>query len=119
MGLAVTTERRQGSTLVRLDGDFDLYSCAEVRTAVEPLIGGQGDEVFLDLTGVTFLDSSGLGTLVGLQKRANRTHVRLVLCAPSQQLQKIIDVTHLREAFTIMREAPEPEGSTNGEPLNG
>jgi anti-anti-sigma factor len=121
MGLAINTESRQGSTVVRLDGDFDLYSGAEVRTAVEPLIARNGNAVYLDLARVTFLDSSGLGTLVGLQKVANRAHARFILCAPSPQLQKIMDVTNLRDAFTIVSEVPGVEESSvdDSGPPNG
>jgi anti-anti-sigma factor len=116
MDLAVDSERRDRAIVVRLAGDFDLHSSAEVRGAVDGLLDEEGiDEVFLDLDGVTFLDSSGLGTLVGLQKHANRARVRLVLCGLSAQADKILDITHLRDAFTILpevpaSEAPHPEG---------
>ncbi len=107
MVLTLNTERRGDAVVVRIEGDFDLHSCGKVRTEVEGLLDGGGDEVYLDLTEVGFLDSSGLGTLVGLQKRANRVHARLVLCALSPQLDKIIDITHLRDSFTILPGVPE------------
>lgn len=108
MGLAVNTERNGSSTVVRLEGDFDLHSAAQVRSQVEGLVEEPGHEVYIDLTQVDFLDSSGLGTLVGLQKRANRSQASLALCGLPRQLEKIIDVTHLRDAFTILPEVPEP-----------
>ncbi len=110
MGLAIGTERRDDASVVRLEGDFDLHSCAGVRSEVEGLLDGEGATVYVDLAQVTFLDSTGLGTLVGLQKRANRGHARLVLCGLSPQIDKIVDVTHLRGAFTILPDVPEPAG---------
>jgi len=109
MKLAVT--REPSAVVVRLEGDFDLYSCAEVRAGVESLIDGEVHDLFLDLEGVTFLDSSGLGTLVGLQKHANRTQTRLALCALSPQIHKILDATHLGDAFTILPAVPDPPTS--------
>jgi anti-sigma B factor antagonist len=107
MALAVSSEHRGSVAIIRLEGDFDLHSSAQVRSAVEELVGEGGNEVYLDLSGVDFLDSSGLGTLVGLQKRANRSQVQMALCGLTPQLQKIIDVTHLRDAFTILPEVPD------------
>jgi anti-anti-sigma factor len=111
MNLAVS-DAASGGMVMRLEGDFDLYSCAEVRTAVEPHITGGGQELFLDLGGVTFLDSSGLGTLVGLQKSANRAGTRLNLCRLPPQVQKILETTHLQDVFTTLPEAPAPGPST-------
>ena len=50
---------------MRIEGDFDLHSCGKVRTEVEGLLDGGGDEVYLDLTEVGFLDSSGLAARGG------------------------------------------------------
>ena len=107
MGLTVSSDRRGDSFVVRLEGDLDLHSNAEVRSTVEPLLEDRSTEVFLDLQGVTFLDSSGLGSLVGLQKRANRNQSRMTLCGLSPQIEKIFEVTHLRDAFTILPELPD------------
>jgi anti-sigma B factor antagonist len=106
MGLVVRTERIGDITVARVLGEFDLHSSAEVQSTVESLLLEGGGEVFLDLAGVTFVDSSGLGTLVRLQKRANRAHVRMVLCGLGPQLNKLLDITFLREAFTILPEVP-------------
>jgi anti-anti-sigma factor len=112
MGLNVSSEGLGDAIVVRLTGDFDLYSSAEVRSAVDALFEQGTGEVFLDLNGVTFLDSSGLGTLVGLQKRANRAHRRLVLCGLSRQVDRMLEITHLRDAFTIAPEVPGVEPLT-------
>ena len=110
MGLTVNSERRGESSVIHLQGDLDLHSNAEVRSAVEPFLEDRGAEVYLDLQEVTFLDSSGLGTLVGLQKRANRNQSRMMLCGLSPQLDKIFEVTNLRDAFTILPEVPADAG---------
>ena len=105
MEIAVSQGQDQ-SAVVRLSGDFDLHSCAGLRAVVENLLVPGAGQVVLDLSGVTFIDSSGLGTLVGLQKHANEVEVGLALGALTPQLQKIIDLTGLSGAFSIVAELP-------------
>jgi anti-sigma B factor antagonist len=106
MDLTMTTESRGTSTVLCLSGDVDMYSCSALRKTVEGLLVNGGDTVLLDFGQVNFLDSSGLGTLIGLQKRANLGRAELVLCGIPPHIQKIFDVTHLSDAFTIVPEAP-------------
>ena len=106
MGLVVSSERPGDAVVIRLHGDFDLYTSADVRGSVEGLLVEGGNDVYLDMSGVEFLDSSGLGTLVGLQKLANRASVTLALRGLRPQADKLVDVTSLREAFTILSEVP-------------
>ena len=101
MALAISTERDGARAVVRLEGDFDLHSAASVRATVQELLDDGISAVHLDLAGVEFLDSSGLGTLVGLQKHSNRVGIPMSLGGLTPTLQKIFDVTQLRGAFTI------------------
>jgi anti-sigma B factor antagonist len=61
--------------------------------------------VHLDLSRVDFLDSSGLGTLVGLQKQSRLLGVPMSLGGLSKMVEKILDITHLRGTFTIVDDA--------------
>jgi anti-anti-sigma factor len=101
MALAISTERDDARAVVRLEGDFDLHSAASVRATVQELLDDGVAAVHVDLAGVDFLDSSGLGTLVGLQKHSNRVGIPMSLGGLTPTLQKIFDVTQLRGAFTI------------------
>jgi anti-sigma B factor antagonist len=112
MGLAVSTERHGNASVVRLEGEFDLYASPEVRQAADQVLEA-GGHLVVDLTEVTFLDSSGLGTLVGLQKRAKLVGARMTLCGPSPRLYKIFDVTALRGAFTFVPDLSSLEGAAH------
>jgi len=74
--MKVTANRELG--LLRLefsgDGELDLHCAADVKAQAVALIDGASDVVF-DLGGVSFVDSAGLGVLVGLYKNT-RTHGR-------------------------------------------
>jgi len=108
MSLVVTSEPHDGATVVRLRGDIDMNTCGRLRTAVEGLFAEPGGDVVLDLGQVGFLDSSGLGTLIGLQKRANQEQRRLVLSHLTPGIRKVFDVTRLSDAFTIAAEDGAP-----------
>lgn len=55
----------------------------------------------IDLGGVSFIDSSGLGVLVGALKRYESTGHRVVLRSPSSGLKKVLDTTGLAGVFSI------------------
>ena len=69
MSLEVTTEAREGVTLVTLGGELDIYTVAGFRHDLEN-VDPAAQPLVIDLTEVTLLDSSGLGALVSLLNRA-------------------------------------------------
>ena len=69
MSLEVTTEARDGVTLVTLGGELDIYTVAGFRQDLEE-VDPAARPLVIDLTDVTLLDSSGLGALVSLLNRA-------------------------------------------------
>jgi anti-sigma B factor antagonist len=100
MSLDVTTEARDGVTLVVLGGELDIYTVASFRSdldqldpAVTPLV--------IDLSEVTLLDSSGLGALVSLLNRARAGDGRLGLICPHRRLRRVFEITGLRRAFVF------------------
>ncbi len=75
---------------------------AEVFTeALQELGCAENAALAIDLSGVTGIDSSGLGALVHLVARANVTHGRVVLVAPSPFVSGVLNATHLDQWFEI------------------
>lgn len=68
--------------------------------AVEP-----PSRVVLDLAGITFCDSQGLGTLVVLSRKASMAQSYLVLTNVGEFLQRVLDITGLRGALMIQENA--------------
>lgn len=70
-----------------------------IRSAVKPLIA-KGGPIVLDLTGVDFVDSMGLGALVALKASAiNSGHCSLQLCNLSTRIHELLEMTHLTDLF--------------------
>jgi len=100
MSLDVTTEARDGVTLVVLGGELDIYTVAGFRQYLEG-IDAAGAPLVIDLTDVSLLDSSGLGALVSLLNRVRAGDGRLGLICPHRRLRRVFEITGLRRAFVF------------------
>jgi len=87
-------------TTVRCHGRLVNQTAGEVKDIVKPLIP-QGGTILIDLKDVTFMDSLGLGTLVGLKVSAiNEGYCRLKLENLSPRLQELLKLTSLTSLFS-------------------
>ncbi len=92
---------RKDLVLVSLDGAVDAASAGELKAALEPLIGRQSLIVVLDMAELSFIDSAGLGTLIGAQRRLRELDSELRLTRVPSHVQKILKITALDQALPI------------------
>ena len=96
-----TTTHDDWQVLV-LDGEFDTYASGEVRDRLTELIGaGDPPRVVVDLSTVTFMDSSALGVLVGALRTARTLDGEIRLAAASDKLQPLFRITGLNKTFAM------------------
>jgi len=100
VALDVSTTRRDDLTVVRLDGELDIYTVAGFRSELDALDPG-ASRIVIDLSEVTLLDSSGLGALVSLLNQARAGTGQLGLVCPHRRLRRVFEITGLRRAFTF------------------
>ncbi|MBB5343035.1 STAS domain-containing protein [Tunturibacter empetritectus] len=94
-----STENGVKVTTVRCHGRLINQTAGEVKDIVKPLIP-QGGTIVIDLEDVTFLDSLGLGTLVGLKVSAiNEGYCTLKLQNLSPRIQELVKLTSLTKLF--------------------
>lgn len=67
--LVFTRKDEAERVLLRIEGTLDIHSAPELRDALEEVVAASPLRVVLELDGLTFLDSSGVGAIVGLFKR--------------------------------------------------
>lgn len=99
--LSVSSHEQGRFTVVEANGDIDLISAPVLRGSLESLFRDSRLALIIDLRGVPFLDSSGLGVLVGAQ-RAVRPHggdIRLVCHEP--RVLRVFSITGLDQVFSI------------------
>jgi anti-sigma B factor antagonist len=94
------TVRLVGDRLVRVDGELDIRTCDELER-VTGAAADRGGRVVLDLSGLTFCDSTGLASLVRLHKRATAADGELVLRSPAPRVRDLITLTGLDQLLAI------------------
>lgn len=97
--LRIEVEQHDRATVVRLVGELDAEQAAGVRSVLaESVLAGPG-HVVVDLARLTFIDSSGLATLVAAHKGSRASGTSFVLAAPSARVAKVLALTGLRTVF--------------------
>ena len=91
--------RIYNSTLyVVLSGELDEHSAQAVRTALDELFDEGGfNQVIIDLSELDFMDSTGIGVLLGRYKRLKSKNTPIFICNPSSHAEKIFKMTGLYE----------------------
>jgi anti-anti-sigma factor len=87
--------------VISLSGEIDLSTAPRLSSTVAELLTTAPPRVVLDMAGVTFCDSQGLGTLVVLSRKAGLAHSCLVLINVGDFLLRVLDITGLRPALMI------------------
>jgi anti-sigma B factor antagonist len=92
---------QDGVTVVAVSGEIDLATASEFRSVlVDAVAGGQGDLV-VDLSEVTFMDSTGLGAMVSARRRLTLRGASMRLVSPAGGVRRILDVTKLDQVIPI------------------
>jgi anti-sigma B factor antagonist len=116
MHLTIDVARRGGRTVLSPHGDIDFASAAQLKEAItETLLAGD-IHVVVDLLNVEFIESTGLGALIGGRRRALALNGSFALVCDQDHLLKIFQVTGLDKVFTIHRTV---EQATAQEPTPG
>lgn len=96
--LEINLDGEAHRTVVYLAGEIDAASSGRLRAVLGEQVVEDRD-VVIDLSGVRFIDSSGLGVLVGALRRFQGVGRRLSLRAPTSSIQRVLDMTGLATAF--------------------
>lgn len=94
----VRIDRTDGGAVVVAAGELDLAGAERLAEALPDDMPGR---VVLDLEGVTFLDSSGLRSLLEIRQRCEAHGITCELARPSTAVMKVIELASLGDAFTI------------------
>lgn len=86
----------KGKLDILLSEELDMQSCKELRQIIDGyIIKFQPEEVALDLTQVKFMDSSGIGLLIGRYNLIKLMNSKLTIINPSDNIKKIIQLSSI------------------------
>jgi len=94
-------EARQPFVVVAVRGEVDIATAPKLREKLVELASQGAQNVVIDLEGVEFLDSTGLGVLIGGMKRLRGLDGDLTLVCTQPRILKVFEITGLNRAFTI------------------
>ena len=97
-------EKRQinGFTLLRVEGVIRLGESAQFfADALKKVLAEKGGHVLVDLSEINYMDSTGIGELVGYLSRFRKAKRKLVLVQPSRQVRKLLRIAHLEELLPV------------------
>ena len=101
MDLRLATHEADGMTVVEVGGEIDVYTAPQLRTALNDAIADGARDLVVDMGGTDFLDSTGLGVLVGCLKRVRSLDGELRLVCDSEKILKVFRITGLTKVFDI------------------
>ena len=88
-------------TIVAVGGEIDVYTAPKLRDKVTELVGDGHYNLVIDMENVEFLDSTGLGVLVGGLKKVRAHDGSMEIVCNQDRLLKIFRITGLAKVFTI------------------
>ena len=101
MTVKIDTDTHADETIIAVEGDVDLYSSPELRKVVLAAVPKADSGVGVHLAAVTYMDSSGVATLVEGLRSAKENDKTFVLIEPSSSVMKVLDLARLDRVFEI------------------
>ena len=101
MELTLNHRKEGDRTVLEVGGEVDVYTAPKLREKLVELVGEGHYQIILDMTKVEFLDSTGLGVLVGGLKRVRSHDGSLSLVCNQERILKIFRITGLTKVFPI------------------
>ena len=99
--LSLETRSEGDWTVVEVGGEIDVYTAPKLREQLIDLVSSGQYHLVVDMEGVEFLDSTGLGVLVGGLKRVRAHEGSLRLVCTQERILKIFRITGLTQVFPI------------------
>jgi anti-sigma B factor antagonist len=111
MELGLDVRKVDSYSLVDVKGEIDVYTAPKLREKLIELVSEGSYDVVVNLEGVDFLDSTGLGVLVGALKRVKAHDGSLSLVCTQDKILKIFKITGLTKVFPIHSSVDEATGA--------
>ena len=100
MSLEVQTRQvENGVTVVAPTGRLDVAGAPTLKDAISEALKNGQPRVVLDMEGVSFVDSTGLGSVIAALKQIRSSQGDLRLAAPNQQVRVVLELTTLDRVF--------------------
>ena len=114
MDLSVSSSEQDGVTVVHVAGEIDVYTAPLLREVLDKQIAEGRTDLVVDLEKVTFMDSTGLGVLVGRLKLVRGQNGSLRIVSAEERILKVFSITGLDKVFHIYPSIGEATAAAHG-----
>ncbi len=97
-------EKKEDTLVIRVKGEIDHHSAVGVRTGMDDVLTAERPErVYLDLSGVRFMDSSGLGLIMGRYALVKKYGGKFAVLDPSAAVRKMLDLAGMDKTIPVKK----------------
>ncbi len=97
----IEEQRENNITILKLEGELDVYTSPKLKEKIVTLIDAERPFVVLDLKGLSYMDSTGLGVMAAGLKRIRENDGNMVLVSPRKIIQKVLEITNMDVSLKI------------------
>jgi anti-sigma B factor antagonist len=101
MNISIETKEKDQLTTVNISGEIDAYTAPRLRESLFQLAEKKESVIIINLSGVTYMDSTGLGVFVGVFKNIRSNNGQLKLLGLSSRLMRLFEITGLSTIMDI------------------
>lgn len=112
MDLALTSRTDGDFEIIEVGGEIDVYTAPRLREAIVAAVDAGHSRLIIDVGQVDFLDSTGLGVLVGALKRVRAEDGSLDIVCTQERILKIFQITGLDKVFGLHATIDEARSAT-------
>ena len=101
MSLTVSTKTQNNAAVVHVTGEVDVSCASQLRDALDSALEGEIQSLEIDLGDVPYIDSTGIGVLVGGAHRAADAEVAFVVTHPQRNVARVLNMLGVNEELGI------------------
>jgi len=107
MDIKIINKEIKGGYILSVQGEIDVYTSPKVKESINSLIEQSVYNIVVNLEEVRYIDSTGLGVLIGALKRVRENNGNISLVCSNPQIKKIFQITGLVKIFGIFKSEEE------------
>jgi len=104
--MEVTESNKDGAKILHLSGEIDLHASPELRKRLQEEKAAEQPILLLDFSDVSYIDSSGLATLIEYCRECSDYGGKLALFSLAPKVKMVFELVRLNELFTICDDEP-------------
>lgn len=101
MNINIKSEKKESHYDVSIEGELDVYTAPELQEVLEPIKQEGTHDLKIDLTNLSYMDSTGLGIFVGTLKALNKNDKELYVYGASDRIARLFEITGLKDLMNF------------------